>query len=486
MALRRVLNVVGLLQIFVALAMLATAVVAAGYGGPDTRGFVAAGAITLTAGWLMYAATRFQGDISPREGFLIVAVAWAGTALFGSLPYLLTGVVDRPAAAFFESMSGFTTTGATIFTDVEALPHGVLLWRSLSHWLGGMGIIVLAIAILPFLGVGGMQLFRAEVPGPTPERLRPRITQTAKLLWMVYFGVTAAQTALLLLGGMGPFDAVTHAFSTAATGGFGTRNDSMASFSPYVQWVTILFMYIAGINFTLHYRAATRRAAYHRDQEWRFLTTVLIVSAALITALLAIDAGRLPDEATLRAALFQVVAITTTTGFVSADYETWVPGAQMVLFSLFFVGGMAGSTSGGLKVMRVLILVKQTASQIRKHLHPRAVIVTRIGSTPLKDEVIGRVVGFVVLYLLLCLAGAVALGILGMDPLTAIGASIASMGNVGPAFGAVGPTDNYGWMTSPGLGVLSFLMLVGRLEIYTILVLLSPELWRRAARSHVR
>ncbi len=483
MSLRKVANVVGLLQVFLSLSMFATAIVAGWYAEGDAGGFVASGAITLVVGWAVWISTRFEGDITGREGFAIVTMAWTATALFGSLPYLITGVLDSPIAALFEAMSGFTTTGATVFADVEALPHGVLFWRSLTHWLGGMGIIVLVIAVLPFLGVGGMQLFRAEVPGPTPERLRPRITQTAKLLWLVYFAMTAAEALLYLLGGMPPFEAITHSFSTLATGGFGTRNDSMAGYSAYIQWVTILFMYLAGVNFALHFRAATGRFAYFRDQEWRFFTSVLVLAALSITVLRLVAGTGSGIENTLRHALFQVVAITTTTGFVSADYERWVPGAQMILFALFFVGGMAGSTGGGIKALRVLVLLKQTAIEIRKQLHPRAVLVTRIGTTPVREEVIARVVGFVLLYLLLCLAGALALGLTGVDPLSAVGASIASVGNVGPAFAELGPTDNYGWMSSPGLAVLTFLMLVGRLEIYTVLVLFNPELWR-ARRSY--
>lgn len=478
MSLRKVANVVGMLQIFVALSMFVTAVVGGLYGGPDVRGFIVAGVITFVLGWLVWLATRFEGDISAREGFAIVTLAWSTTAISGGLPYLLTGVVDSPFAAVFEAMSGFTTTGATVFPDVESLPHGVLFWRSLTHWLGGMGIIVLVIAILPFLGVGGMQLFRAEVPGPTPERLGPRIAQTAKLLWLVYFGLTAAEAVLYLFGGMSLFESVTHAFSTMATGGFGTRNDSMAGFSPYVQYVTIVFMYLAGINFSLHYRAALGRLPYPKDHEWRFFTGVLLGAALCITILNVVAGTGSGVEKSVRDALFQVASIITTTGFVSADYERWVPGAQLVLFALFFVGGMAGSTAGGIKSMRVLLLLKQTANEIRKHLHPRAIFVTRVGSTPVKEEVIARVVGFVILYLLLCLAGALALGLTGVDPLSAIGASLACVGNVGPAFAELGPTDNYGGLSSPGLALLTFLMLAGRLEIYTVLIMFSPELWR--------
>lgn len=484
MSLRNVANVVGLLQLFVALSMFVTGLVALAYGDGDAPGFFISAAITLFVGVGMYALTRFEGEVTIREGFAIVTMAWVAAALFGSLPYLFTGVLDSPVAAIFEAMSGFTTTGATVFTEIEALPHGVLFWRSLTHWLGGMGIIVLVIAILPYLGVGGMQLFRAEVPGPTPERLRPRITQTAKLLWLVYFALTAVLMVLYLIGGMGPFDAICHSFSTLATGGFSTSNTSMADMSPFIQWVTILFMYLAGVNYTLHFRAATGRFDYFRDEEWKFFTVVLAVATVVIVALNIGQGAATLSGTALRDGLFQVLAITTTTGYVSADYELWVPGSRMVLFALFFVGGMAGSTSGGIKTLRVMLLLKQTGNELRKHLHPRAVLVTRIGKKPVKEEVGARVVGFVILYLLLCLVGAMALGVIGVDPMTALGGSIASLGNVGPAFASLGPTDNYGWMSGPALSVMAFLMLVGRLEIYTVLLLFHPDLWKARSSFH--
>lgn len=484
MSLRKVLNVVGLLQVFVALAMLGAAGVALVYGDGDAPGILLAAGITAVLGLLSYRLTRFHGDLTQREGFAIVTMAWAATALFGALPYLLTGTLASPVAAFFEAMSGFTTTGATVFSQIEGLPHGILFWRSLTHWLGGMGIIVLVIAVLPYLGVGGMQLFRAEVPGPTPERLRPRITQTAKLLWLVYVGLTAAETILYLLGGMSLFDAVNHAFATMATGGFSTKNASIAGFdSAYIHWVTILFMYLAGVNFSLHFRAASGHLDYFRDQEWRFFTWVVVV-ASLAVAAVNFNAGEYAAtgagiEKAVRDGFFQTVSIVTTTGFVSADYELWVPAAQAVLLALFFVGGMAGSTGGGIKAVRVLLLLKQTANELRRHLHPRAILVARVGRKPVREEVMANIVGFVMLYLLLCLAGAVVMGFLGMDLMTAIGASLATVGNVGPGFGEVGATDNYGWMSAPALSVLSFLMLVGRLEIYTVLLLFHPEMWKR-------
>jgi len=484
MSLPNVLNVVGLLQVFLAMSMAVTGGVALAYGDGDALGFFLAALVTFAFGGGTYAMTRFEEDVTSREGYAIVTFAWTATAVFGSLPYLFTGVLDSPVAAVFEAMSGFTTTGATVFSDIEALPHGVLLWRSMTHWIGGMGIIVLVIAVLPYLGVGGMQLFRAEVPGPTPERLRPRIAQTAKLLWFVYFGLTALLAVLSLLGGMGIFDAVNHSFSTLATGGFSTKNASMAQMSPFIQWVTIAFMYLAGVNYALHFRAATGRIEYFKDEEWRFFTTILLGATVIIVALNLTVGSYGEIETAIRDGLFQVVAITTTTGYVSADYEVWFPGARLVLLSLFFVGGMAGSTSGGVKAMRVMLILKQTGNELRKHLHPRAVLVTRIGQTPIKEEVAARVVGFVKLYLILCLAGALALAMTGVDPLTAIGGSLATVGNVGPSFAGLGPTDNYGWMSSPGLGVLTFLMLVGRLEIFTVVLLLHPEMWRGRSAYH--
>ena len=485
MSLARVANVVGLLQVFVSLSMFFAAGVAFVYGDGDAVGILLAGLLTFFVGGFTYRITMFEGDLTPREGFVIVTMAWTATAVFGALPYLFTGALDAPLAAFFEAMSGFTTTGATVFADVESLPHGVLFWRSLTQWLGGMGIIVLVIAVLPYLGVGGMQLFKAEVPGPTQERLRPRITQTAKLLWLVYVGLTAAETALYLFGGMSLFDAVNHSFTTLATGGFSTRNASLASFdSAYIHWVTIIFMYLAGVNFSLHFRAATGRPVYFRDHEWRFYTAIVLVAALAIAALNLASGSYAAVEPAVRDALFQATSITTTTGFVSADYTSWLWGAQMTLLALFFVGGMAGSTGGGIKTMRIMLVVKQTAIELRKHLHPRAVLLIRVGQKTVKQEVLANVTGFVILYLLLCLAGAIVLSFLGMDLLTAITASMSTVGNVGPGFADIGPTDNYGWMSDSALAVLSFLMLVGRLEIYTVLLLFHPETWKSRRSFH--
>jgi trk system potassium uptake protein TrkH len=483
MSFLRILNVVGLLQVFAGLAMALAGLVSLFYGDGDSLGIFLAAALTLAFGVLTYRFTRFKGEIRSREGFAIVTFAWTGAAIFGALPYLFTGVIQEFVPAVFESMSGFTTTGATVFSEIETLPHGILFWRALTHWLGGMGIIVLAIAILPYLGVGGMQLFKAEVPGPTPERLRPRITQTAKLLWYVYLGMTVLETVLLMLGGMDLFDAITHTFATLATGGFSTKNASIAHFqSPYIHYVIILFMYLAGMNFALHFRAVTGHLDFFKDHEWRFFT-LLLLGATGALLILNLAGGSYPFtpggvEEAFRDGLFQATAIGTTTGFVTADYELWVPAAQMIIFILFFTGGMAGSTGGGVKSVRVLLLLKQTSMELRKHLHPRAILLARVGKRVVKEDVLANVLGFVILYVLLFLAGAMVLSLLGLDFLTALGASASTVGNIGPGLGGVGPTDNYGGMSDSALVVMSFLMLVGRLEIYTVLLLFHPETWK--------
>jgi len=486
MSIRHLLNIIALLLVFISIAMAATGAGALFYEDGAAPALFASAGITLLVGTVTYAFTKFEKgeQLTAREGYAIVTLAWTSLAVFGALPFLLSGTLDGVVPAIFESMSGFTTTGATVFSDVESLPEGILLWRSVTHWIGGMGIIVLAIAILPYVGVGGMQLFRAEVPGPTPERLRPRITQTAKLLWSVYVGLTGVQILLYLFGGMSLFDAVNHAFATLATGGFSTRNASIAGFdSAYIHYVTIIFMYIAGVNFALHFRAATGHLEYFRDEEWRFYTMV-VVGAGLFLMVSHLMAGSYGLSAAgmehaLRDGMFQAVAITTTTGFVSADFEVWTPAAQGLLVALMFVGGMAGSTGGGIKAVRVLVLLRHTASEIRKHLHPRAILMVRVGKHSVREEVLLNILGFVSLYVLLVLFGGMLLTFFGMDILTAVGASAASVGNIGPGLGGVGATDNYGWITNPGLIVITFLMLVGRLEIYTVLLLFHPDTWKR-------
>jgi trk system potassium uptake protein len=449
----------------------------------DATAFGLATLATLGIGLAGRHFTDLGRDLSIREGYAVVAFAWVAVGLVGALPYLFAGVVDSPVHAFFESFSGFTTTGATIYRDIEALPRGILFWRSMTQWIGGMGIIVLGIAILPFLGVGGMQLFRAEVPGPTPERLQPRIAQTAKLLWYVYAALTAAQVVLFLAGGVSLFDAVTHAFTTLSTGGFSPRNESMAAFSPYIQYVTIVFMFAAGVNFALHYRALSSRGrGYVADAELRFFAGLLALATVIVVVLILVHGGARDGgfEPRFREALFQVVSIGSTTGYVSADYGLWPGGAQLVLLALMFMGGMAGSTAGGAKAIRIHVLLRHGLAEMKRSLHPRAVVATRVGRQVIREDILLNVLAFLLLFFILFAAGVLVLAMLGHDLTTAVGASAASIGNIGPGLGRVGAVEHYGWMDPASHLVLMFLMLVGRLEIFTIILLFHPDLWKNA------
>lgn len=482
---RHLIHIIGITLMAVAVALAITSIISFYYGDGDFLAMLGSAVLAGIPGVLAFRRTSLERDLSVREGYAVVSLSWIAIGTAGAIPYLLSGTLGSPVHALFESFSGFTTTGATVFGDIESLPHGILFWRSLTQWLGGMGIILLGVAVLPFLGVGGMQLFRAEVPGPTPERLQPRIAQTAKLLWYVYAGLTLAQVLLFLAGGMGGFDAVTHAFTTLSTGGFSPRNASMAAFdSAYIQYVTIFFMYLAGVNFVLHYRALTggpRR--YLGDAEWRFYSLVLLGAAAVImlSVLLSGAYAELGVERAFRDALFQAVAIGTTTGYVNFDYELWPLAPQFLLLLLMFMGGMAGSTGGGMKVMRVYVLFRHGLTELKKSAHPRAVLLTRVGRKALKEEDLLNILAFILLFLALFAFGTFALTVMGHDLVTAIGASAASIGNIGPGLGEVGAVDNYGWMGPGSHLLLIFLMVVGRLEIFTVLLLFHPDLWRRVS-----
>lgn len=483
MSLRHLIFTISVVVLVFTLALFACTLVAWGYGDGDAGAFLASTLIAASVGGVGVSSTRLEGSLTIREGYAVVTLTWVVIGIIGALPFLLSGTISDPIAALFESVSGFTTTGASVFSDIESLPHGILFWRSLTQWLGGMGIILLGVAILPFLGVGGMHLFRAEVPGPTPERLSPRITQTAKLLWYVYVGLTGGLLLLLLIGGVPFFDAVNHALTTMPTGGFSTRNSSAAAFeSPFVQYTLIAFMYLAGVNFVLHFRALSLQfRGYVRSEEFRFYTGALLVGLGVILAQLYLDpvsSGRSP-EAVFRGALFQVVSVGTTTGFVTEDYARWPLGSQLVLVALMFAGGMAGSTAGGIKSMRIYVLFRHAVSELKRSLHPRAVVVTRLGNKPLEEAVLLNILGFVLMFLGIFALGVLSLAFLGHDLPTAVGAGVATIANIGPGLGDVGPVENFGWMGSMSQFVLIVLMIVGRLEVLTVLLLFYPDLWRR-------
>ncbi len=438
-------------------------------------------AITFLAGFISVMLTRRHDhtNIGKKEGYLIVTVTYLSISFFGALPFFISGSIPSFTDAFFEATSGIATTGATILVDIESLPKGILFWRSMSHWLGGMGIIVLTLAILPILGVGGMQLFVAEVPGTTPTRLHPRITQTAKRLWGIYFGLTLAQTVLLMLGGMDLFHSMNHAFSTVATGGFSTQNDSIGGYSAYIQYVIILFMILGATSFTLHYYVIKGQfSKVLNNEEFLFFLKVLGVFTIIFTTLLLI-VNQTGFEYTLRKSMFQVVSIVTTTGFITTDYMEWNSFAWFLLFLLMFTGGCIGSTAGGLKMIRILIMLKNTRLELRRLLHPMAIIPVRVNKKAIPQEIIHNFLAFFLLYILLFLAGAAIMTMFGLDFASAIGSSAATLGNVGPAIAQVGPIQSYANIPEGAKWVLSAYMILGRLEIFTVLLLFSPSFWKK-------
>lgn len=452
-----------------------------------------AGLIALTLGVLVMLITRSSSkEMGKREGYIVVTFGWLVMALSGTIPYLLTGSIPNFSNAFFETISGYTTTGSTILNDIEILPKGVLFWRSLTHWIGGMGIIVLAIAILPLLGIGGMQLFAAEAPGPNADKLHPRITDTAKRLWLIYFGYTAAETILLSLAGMSFFDAINHSMSTLSTGGFSTKNTSLAFWNehPIIQYIVMMFMFLAGTNFVLSYFAFKGKVQkIFQDEEFnlyfRFILIFTFIAGVIIylytdtnTSSVAYPMVWGLAESSFRHALFQVLAIVTTTGFVSADFTLWTPFLLVFFFGIMFLGGSSGSTSGGVKVVRHLLMVKNGFLEFKRTLHPNAILPVRYNKKAISEKIVFNVLAFFILYMLSFIIGALGFSMIGLDFESAIGVAASSLGNVGPALGDFGPTANFYSMPAIGKWWCAFLMLIGRLELFTVLILFTPFFWR--------
>ncbi len=438
------------------------------------------GLITSGTGLLLWWLNRgAKRTIGKREGYIIVTITWIVISLFGTLPYLISKTIPGFTDAFFETISGFTTTGASILVDIESVPKGILFWRAMTHWIGGMGIIVLSVAIMPILGIGGMQLFVAEMPGITPDKLHPRITQTAKRLWVIYVILTFSETILLMFGGLDLFDSLCHSFATMATGGFSTKNDSIAGFSPYIQYVITLFMLMAGTNFTLHYLGLHGRLKeVWKNEEFRYYILFTLAFAFLIAILLFLHNG-IAFEKVFREAAFQVVSIVTTTGFVTADYLIWPGYIWIFIFLLMFIGGSTGSTGGGIKVARQILLLKNSLLEFKRMVHPQAVIPVRFNGRAVSQEILYLVMAFFLFYILIFFAGTFAMTLLGLDFVTAIGATIATLGNIGPGIGDVGPVENYAELHTGAKWISSFLMLLGRLELFTVLILFSPSFWRK-------
>ncbi len=476
---RTVSRVLGAILLMLGGSMGLSLLVALIYGDGDALGIGIAMAATILLGLVMAMVIGKGSDLSARDGFAVVTFGWLLMSFTGALPFVFTGAIPSFTNAFFESASGFTTTGASILNDIEALPHGVLFWRSFTHWVGGMGIIVFSIAILPFLGVGGMQMFKAESPGPTADKLTPQIRDTAGLLWGVYVLLSAAEIVLLRVGGMGWFDSACHTFGTMATGGFSTRQASIGYYdSPYIQYVITVFMLIAGINFALHFHALRGRPRkYLQSPEFRFYVPLVLGAIALMTLVQFFSGSSL--EQSFRESAFQAVSISTTTGYATADYEIWHPLSRVVLVALMFIGGMAGSTGGGVKAVRVQILLKQAAVELKKLVHPRTIYPIRLGKKTVQPDIVQHVLAFFLLYALLAMFGTLFMSLLGLDHVTAFTSVIACLSNIGPGLGEIGPTDNYYAIPMVGKWMLTFLMIVGRLEIYTVLVLLTATYWRK-------
>lgn len=476
------LHVLGQFLLALAGTMLIPLVYALSVALGDLRAMAFAFAITgVSGGLLRVFCRRPESDFNQREGLLLVAVVWLSTSLFGGLPFYFSPHYASLTDAVFEATSGFTTTGATVLAEVEVLSKPLHLWRCLSHWLGGMGIVLLGIAVLPLLGVGGMPLYRAEFSGARSEKLKPRITETALALWRIYVALSLAEYAALVWAGMGSFEAICHTFSTLGTGGFSTRTASIAGFnSPLIEIIIMVFMLLAGVNFTLHYRlwVELEPRRLFSDIEVRFYLAMVAVATTVIAASLVWQSGYTPSFA-LRRSLFQVVSIITTTGFVTDNFEVWQPLPQLLLLALMFMGGCTGSTAGGLKSSRIVLLAKIVTREFRRMVERRGVFAIRLGSQVIPETSIQSLLNLVYLSFLVNFTGCLLLAATGVDPLTSISAVAATMFNIGPGLGQVGPIEHYGHLPGLAKWVLSFCMLAGRLEFYTLLVIGTRAFWRK-------
>ena len=478
---RLIFRVTAMIVLLLAGAMVPAMIVSLLYGERDTA-LAFLGAILPTAA-VSLPFVAYLKPASPtihiRDGFLIVALSWIIGSLCGALPFLISGAIPGFADAFFESASGFTTTGASILTNVEILPRGILFWRSFTHWLGGMGILIFAIALFPSLKLGSFLIAKAEAPGPSLDKLTPKLSDSAKLLYFVYTGMTIAQVLLLMLGGLDLFDALIHTFGTVATGGFSSYNASVAHFdSLYVEMVIVVFMILAGTNFNLYFLLLRRNLkGFLADREWRTYMAVIVFSFVAITFILNYFEVTAGIGESMRYSIFQTVTILTTTGYATSDFALWPTACMVILLVLMFIGGCSGSTSGGMKSIRFLVLFKLIKRGIKKRLHPSAVVPVKLGGKNLASDRVSNIASFIFTYLLLFVLGTLVVSLEGTDLVTAISASAACLGNIGPGLGEVGPVLNYGFFSAPTKLFLSMLMIAGRLELFTILLLFTRTFW---------
>ena len=478
---RIILNISGFLLILEGLFMGLAGCVSLIYEEAAYPLFLSALITSISGLLLWYYNRNVSKSISKREGYIIVSMGWILFSLFGAIPFIISKSIPSYTDAFFETISGFTTTGASILNDIESLSHGDLFWRSITQWIGGMGIIVLSLAVLPLLGIGGMQLFVAEVPGLKPDKIHPRIKETAKRLWMIYCLFTLAETAMLWTGGMSLFDAVCHSFTTMATGGYSTKQDSIMHYnSPFIHYTISAFMIIAGANFTMSYFALKFDfKRIFRNEEFIFYLKLVFGFTIIFTISLFFLQKENTFEESFRHSLFQVSSIMTTTGYITTDYLQWTPFLVLLLFLIMFLGGSSGSTGGSIKTVRILLLLKNSYLELKRLIHPNAIITVRLNKHSVPQEIISNVLAFIVFYLIIFTFGTICMSVLGLDFESAMGAVAATLGNIGPGIGSVGPVENYAHIPDLGKWLLSFFMLVGRLELFTVIILFSPAFWKK-------
>ncbi len=478
---RLVLYILGIVLMGEAASMLPSTIIALCTGDGDAKAFLLSAGITLITGFLLRLLRPKGAKMQARDGFATVALSWIVLSLFGALPYFLSGVLPNYFDAVFETVSGFTTTGASVLTFIEGQPHGILFWRAQTQWMGGMGVLVLTLALLPKLGEGSVYLMRAESPGPIKSKLTPRLNDTAKILYSIYIGLTILETICLKLAGMNWYESVIHAFSSISTGGFSTRNASIASFENIViEWIIIIFTFLAGINFSLLFFALRRNfKAVFESEELRSYTLMVLIASGLIVVDLAVHLGEAVTGQTVTDAVFQVVTLMTTTGYMTRDYVLWPTFSQVILIIVMFAGACAGSTAGGMKQIRVILLMKNLRREVQRILRPRQVTTIRSDGDRVDEPTLSGITLFFFAYILLLFIGTLVISWdnVGFD--AAFGASLTCISNVGPAFGVLGPTANFSILSNLSKIAMSALMLLGRLEIMPLLLLLFPTLWKK-------
>ncbi len=476
-----IFKILGILLILEAFFLLISFIVSVVYKGDDKFAFLLSiGIVLFTGAGLVFLGRKANTHLGKRDAYMIVSLVWVMFSFFGALPFYISGYIPSFTDAFFETISGFTTTGASILNDIESLPEGLLFWRSFTQWIGGMGIIMLSLALFPIFGIGSMKLFVAEVPGPTADKVSPRVKDTAIRLWAIYLFFTITETILLWLGGMSLFDAVNHAFTTMATGGYSTRQASIAYWnSPFIHYVIIVFMFLAGTNFTLTYMVLRGKfGELRKNEEFKYYLGFTLGATAVITLIILL-VEQIGVEKAFRDALFQVVSIMTTTGYATVDYCKWPSAIVALIFLLMFFGGSAGSTGGSVKIARVVVVLKNINLEFKRLLHPNAIVPVRLNKKSLDQSTVNNIMIFVLAYLVIFATSTILVGFMGLDFRTSLGAVAATLGNIGPGLGSVGPVNNYAHLPVAGKWLLSFLMLIGRLELFTVLVILSPAFWHK-------